>query len=177
MNEIQEKVKMRLSAFRLPIFKEIPDNELYLEQVVQYISMILKPLGEGLITASMISNYVKKKLVDRPVRKFYYRSQIAYLLYITLTKTVFSLDQIGWCISLQKAAADRLEESYEFFRKELERVLHGVCAVQNYGFEPSEEENMAKAMFFNMIVAIANHIYLEQCYLLMEANVSPQGIS
>ena len=56
-------------AFHLPRYFEIPDVGLYLKQVVKYINDILSPLGLPEMTASMISNYVKQGLIDKPVRK------------------------------------------------------------------------------------------------------------
>ena len=64
-NEIIQSIK----DFKLPEYKEIPDTGLYLEQVTQYISEFMKPLEDITITSSMISNYVKKKMIDNPVRK------------------------------------------------------------------------------------------------------------
>ena len=35
------------------------------------------------ITPSMLSNYVKKGYIDRPIKKQYYADQIAYAIYIS----------------------------------------------------------------------------------------------
>ena len=103
---MKETIKQRLAeeirTFRLPRFQEIPDTGLYLEGVTQYISEQLAPLQADAITSSMISNYVKKDLVANPVKKRYYREQIAYLMFITLAKTVLSLDNLSMFIRLQQ---------------------------------------------------------------------------
>ena len=64
--------------FRMPRFREIPNVGLYLEQTVNYINECIGPL-DLTITSSMLSNYVKKGYVDRPVKKQYNAEQIAYL--------------------------------------------------------------------------------------------------
>ena len=59
--------------FRLPRYEEIPNVGLYLEQTTKYIAEYLNPIQEGTLTASMISNYVKKHLIASPVKKQYSR--------------------------------------------------------------------------------------------------------
>lgn len=60
---------MRFSArdYRMPRYKEIPNVGLYLEQTVKYINECLAPI-EISITPSMLSNYVKKGYIDRPIK-------------------------------------------------------------------------------------------------------------
>ena len=65
-------MKKSISDFRLPRYDEIANVGLYLEQVVKYINIYLEPLGKVEITASMISNYVKQKLIDAPLKKQYF---------------------------------------------------------------------------------------------------------
>ena len=103
---MKRDVNPRLSAvveqFHLPRYEQIPNVGLYLEQVTKYISEYLAPLQEGALTGSMISNYVKKGLVDNPVKKQYSREQIAYLIFIAVTKSVLSLDELMLFIMRQK---------------------------------------------------------------------------
>ena len=58
-----------IQSFHLPPYHEIPDVGLYLDQVTRYINDSLQPLGQPPVPASMLSNYVKKGSVARPVRK------------------------------------------------------------------------------------------------------------
>ena len=95
---------MRFSArdYRMPRYKEIPNVGLYLEQTVKYINECLAPI-EISITPSMLSNYVKKGYIDRPIKKQYYADQIAYAIYIVIIKQVLSMDNIASLFVLQKA--------------------------------------------------------------------------
>ena len=65
-----------IEGFQLPRYKEIPNVGLYLEQVAKYINSYLNVLGYADITPSMISNYVKQGLVNKPTGKLYYTDQI-----------------------------------------------------------------------------------------------------
>ena len=59
----KEEIKNLINEFSLPRYNDIPNVGLYLEQVVKYISEYLEPLGSFSLTASMVSNYVKKVLL------------------------------------------------------------------------------------------------------------------
>ena len=80
--------------FQMPRFREIPNVGLYLEQTVQYINDCIAPLDLA-ITSSMLSNYVKKGYVDRPVKKQYNAEQIAYLIFMSIVKQTLSMENIA----------------------------------------------------------------------------------
>ncbi len=103
MNQsIKDDIAASIQNFKLPAYQEIPDVGFYLEQTTQYISEFLKPMPSISITSSMISNYVKKGLIEKPVKKQYHREQIAYLIFIAIAKTVLSLEDIYLLIQIQK---------------------------------------------------------------------------
>jgi len=86
---------------KLPRWTDLPQFDLYMDQVVQYINEILHPLGVGDLTATMVNNYVKKGVVKPPLKKKYERAQIANILIIALLKPVFALDTIAAGIDYQ----------------------------------------------------------------------------
>ena len=59
-----------LRGFALPRWEDFPDLELYMDQMTAHINRYLAfQNDERTVTASMINNYVKAKLIPRPVRK------------------------------------------------------------------------------------------------------------
>ena len=76
----------------------IPDLGLYMDQVITFITRMYEPLyGDqtvGYLSAPMINNYVKSKLIPRPVGKKYSREQIALLAMIVALKQVSSMEDI-----------------------------------------------------------------------------------
>ena len=100
--KIDEKALSSLSSYSLPSFREIPDVGLYLNQCATYINRVFENIDGISITESMISNYVKKKLIPNPVKKQYSRESIAYLIFIAVAKNVMSLDDIQVLLSLQR---------------------------------------------------------------------------
>lgn len=85
-----------LRNFRLPMWEEIPDLGLYMDQVVVLLTRYLDYLPpeikeEKYITASTINNYVRVKAMPEPVKKKYYRTHIAYLIMICTLKQTLSI--------------------------------------------------------------------------------------
>lgn len=120
--EIKQQIGQSVQGFRLPRYQEIPDVGLYLEQATKYICRYLSPILETPLTASMISNYVKRGLLSSPVRKQYSRDQVAYLFFIAVAKNVLSLDALACFLRLQERTYP-LEKAYDYFCRELENLL------------------------------------------------------
>ena len=156
----KEKVTDAIRSFRLPAYDEIPDVGLFLEQVTKYISDILAPLQDANLTSSMISNYVKKKLVTNPVKKQYDREQIAYLIFIAVAKTVLSLENIQLLIGLQKQSYTP-KRAYEYFRREFENLLFWVFGLKETPDVVGVDHTEEKVMLRNTIMAVVHKVYLE----------------
>jgi hypothetical protein len=151
-----------MNDFHMPRYHEIPDVGLYMEQAIKYINGCLKPL-EISITASMVSNYVKKGYIDRPVRKQYYSDQIAYLLFIAVAKQTLSMENISALFGLQKQTYS-LERAYNYFCCELEGMLESVFDSTQKPPEEEREMPFAKQTLRSVIIAISHIIYLNYCF-------------
>ena len=165
---MKDRMAAAVREFHLPKYEEIPNVGLYLEQVTKYISEYLAPLEDVNITASMISNYVKRKLVENPVKKQYYREQIAYLIFIAVTKNVLSLDNLRIFIEIQKRTYDS-KTAYDYFCEELENLLFFVFRIREY---PSVEDTRAtdeKIMLRNTIITVAHQTYLDMFFKIIQS--------
>ena len=95
-----------------PKWDEIPDLDLYLDQVLLYVNNVcgssFSAADKGL-TASMINNYVKNGYIAKPVKKKYQRRQVARLIAITTLKTVFSIQEISATLNMLHKEADSRE--------------------------------------------------------------------
>ena len=105
------------TAFSYPKWAEIPNIDLYLDQVLLYVNQVCAPIStdkdKGL-TASMINNYVKHGYLTKPDKKKYQRQQIARLIAITTLKSVFSIQEIAHTLNtLQiQASSDQLYDAF-----------------------------------------------------------------
>ena len=155
MNEIQEK----LLAFHCPRWEELPDVELYVDQMVSYIERHLSVLDIGqeghFITASMINNYVKMKLIPAPVKKKYGIRQLARLIVVCSLKRDFSISELFKMMSIELA---RFENRiiYNLFCEEMERTIrHVFLGEQIAPPGPTSEEAIVRAV----MTAFANKLY------------------
>lgn len=84
--------------FSLPTWDELPAIELYMDQVVMFLTQQLEPyLGGKPMTASTINNYVRTKVMPAPTKKRYSRLHLAYLIMICTLRqsmTIASIQQI-----------------------------------------------------------------------------------
>ena len=151
-----------MEEFRLPRYNEIPNVGLYLDQVTKYIDDYLSPIAQPL-TSSMISNYVKKKIIDNPIKKQYYREQIIYLFFIAMAKSVLSLEDIKLMIHMQKMTYSG-EEAYNYFVHELENTLKIVFSGSNDFKDVGEQKSSEKTMLRNTVIAISHKVYLDVCF-------------
>ncbi|MGW9908395.1 DUF1836 domain-containing protein [Streptococcus sp. 151470009-6] len=105
------------SIFSYPKWEDIPNIDLYLDQVLLYVNQVCAPISpdkdKGL-TASMVNNYVKHGYLTKPDKKKYQRKQIARLIAITTLKSVFSIQEIAQTLnSLQtQASSDQLYDAF-----------------------------------------------------------------
>lgn len=160
--ETKLQISQSLREFRLPRFNEIPNVGLYLEQAVKYVHEYLSPLGDFALTPSMISNYVKKGLIDKPTKKLYGREQIAYLFFIAVAKSILSLDALTGFIQVQQSTYP-LPQAYDYFCSQLEGLLAFTFELSDNVEICGEDSSHEKRLLFTCIMAAVQKIYLEKC--------------
>ena len=105
------------TTFSYPKWEEIPNINLYLDQVLLYVNQICPPASpdkEKGLTASMVNNYVKHGYISKPEKKKYQRKQIARLIAITTLKSVFSIQEIAQTLNTLQTETNS-EELYNAF--------------------------------------------------------------
>ncbi|MBP2622393.1 DUF1836 domain-containing protein [Streptococcus oricebi] len=86
-----------MTSFSFPKWEDLPELDLYLDQVLLYVNQINNQAFEGqekALTASMVNNYVKHGHLPKPIKKKYSRHQVARLIILTALKPVFSIQDI-----------------------------------------------------------------------------------
>ena len=103
-----ERVYNEIGRYRPVPWEQIPDLGLYMDQVITFITRAYEPLyGEstkGYLSAPMINNYVKNKLIPRPTGKKYSRLQIAMLFMIVALKRVCTMEDIREMLRVEDEA-------------------------------------------------------------------------
>lgn len=125
-----------LLNYHLPRFNELPELELYIDQVIcvlqKHLAIFAKNEEVPVITPSMINNYVKQDVMKAPVKKKYDRNHIAHLLVIYILKRSMSISEIKESIEIMEKKYS-IEEAYNMFCEELEKAL-------KYTFDPENNE-------------------------------------
>lgn len=158
--EIKDRIASSVEDFHLPDYREIPNVGLYLEQVTKYVAEYVEPLTGITITSSMISNYVKKKIISNPVKKMYDRDQIAYIIFVAIAKSVLSLENIQRMIKIQQECYS-CQDAYNYFCTELENYIRYVYGLLDSPTTIGKDETDEKILLRKLIIAIANTNYME----------------
>ena len=163
----KDAIKASIEPFQLPEYEEIPDMGLYLEQTTKFVAEYLSPLQSISLTSSMVSNYVKQGILEKPVKKLYSREQIAYLFFIATAKTVLSLEDIQLLIQLQRNTYD-VETAYQYFCREFENILCFIFGLKDSMEEIGVDSTDEKTMLRNTIITVAHKIYLDKCFRALQ---------
>ena len=158
---MNEEYRRRLAKyvvdFRLPRYRELPDIGLHLEQVTRYVARYVP----GPLTGSMVSNYVKQKLIPGPRKKSDSRDSIAYLIFLSYIKTVMPLEDIRLMMQVQKSSY-QLQVAYDYFCDELENLLQYVCGLKEAPAVIGTTSSQEKELLRTALLSITYKIYLEQ---------------
>ncbi|MBR6675709.1 MAG: DUF1836 domain-containing protein [Clostridia bacterium] len=160
-NDIKGLFAEKVQDFRLPAYSELPSTGLYLEQVTKYINGLISPLGFAPLTPSMISNYVKKGVIDSPVKKQYYAEHIAYLIFVGMGKNVVSIDEISYIYDYQKTIYP-CDVAYDYFCTELLNVLRYNAGLQDEMENVGTTNTELKLMLRSVIICLSHLIFVTE---------------
>lgn len=118
-----------ISKYHIPRWGELPDIELYMDQVITFIEKNIRIFSdessEKVITPSMVNNYVKLRLIPKPIKKRYNKVHLAYLIAISILKQVMTIEEIRDGIIFQ-AKINGKKGAYNLFCEEQERALKSI---------------------------------------------------
>ena len=163
MNQIDLDLIMKI---HMPRWNELPEIDLYLDQVVNYIEKYLGQYTvnkeDKIITKTMINNYVKLGIMPAPEKKKYSRSHIAYLIVICVLKQVYSISDIGKLISLTIQCFE-LSKAYNRFCANLEVSVKNVFTRKE--FPNVEKMTEEQYLLKNVVQSVADKMYVEFTFL------------
>lgn len=146
--------------YRCPRWDELPDIELYMDQVLSVLERKLKIFAEPdekIITSTMINNYVKQKVIKPPLNKRYDRYHLAYFYVICVLKRIFSVGEI--CVGIAKLhRAYRTAQAYDIFCDELEFALRTVFSGET-DTRAMPSEGTGELIVRTAAMAFANFMY------------------
>ena len=180
--ELEEELKIwteNIRAFHLPRWRELPEIELYMDQVLNYVERVLGVFSDGeskLVTSSMINNYVKQELIRAPENKKYDKYSLAAIFIICLFKRILSINEIDELIRTRKGDRDEGRDAvYDAFAADLENALRA--------FIPPDAERMRATTaridgvdpYAVTLIAFVNHVYAKKLIELERKNKILEG--
>ena len=165
----------KFQDFHMPRYDEIPDIDLYMDQLLAYIDKVLSPLlihsTEKVLTTSMVNNYVKQGILPATVKKRYSREHVIILMEICLAKQIYSIQEIGKLISVQHAIFDT-KNSYNYICTELENALKSTFANEPLIKDSGSSNKEARLLVRNTVIAFAHKLHTQMmCDELYNENV------
>lgn len=163
---MQENLDTMIMKIHIPRWNELPEIDLYLDQVVNYLEKYLKQYStnrdDKIITKTMINNYVKQGILPAPEKKKYNKTHLAYLMVICVLKQVYSISDIGKLISLTIQYFE-ISKAYNRFCANLEISIKNVFTRKEFPHieKMTEEQYLLK----NVVQSVADKLYVEMKFL------------
>ena len=138
-----------LNAFSFKKYEELPDIELYMDQVVTFLEKQIKIFQNSSldkqITSSMINNYVKGEVVAAPIAKKYNREHLAAIEEVITLKQVLSIAEVKQV--LNERYKDNPEKG-EIFNSFNELQTEKITSIVNEAFKHLNDidDNDTKAL-------------------------------
>ena len=153
----KENFETQKSGFRLPRWEELPDIELYMDQVITLMGKYFGGLSlsdEPFLTSSMINNYVKNEIIPAPVKKKYSRTHLFRLIIICMMKQVLPINDIGMMIdSLLKTKSEA--EVLNLFAQQYESEYLNTTKMLDENTEKRSAESEEAALSLSVMHAAA----------------------
>ncbi len=99
VEDLLNSIKASLDRIEYIRAEDIPDIELYMDQVTTFMGAHLKnttrnPESDKILTKTMINNYAKNNLLPPPVKKKYTKDHVLLLIFIYYYKGILSISDI-----------------------------------------------------------------------------------
>ena len=165
--------------------EEIPDIDLYMDQVTTFLDEKLKSSArnpkdeETLVTKTMINNYAQTEVIPAPVRKKYSRDHLFLIIFVYYYKNFLQINDVKTLLDpirenfldakgefgiedVYKEVFDNLHET--FVKIEADVTKDYEEAMKSFENAPESEREYLK--IFNLISKISTDIYVKK--LLVE---------
>ena len=178
--EILEELMRKLNQLSYVKPEEIPNIDLYMDQVLSFINertryLSRNPKEDKLFTKTMINNYAKTKILPPPVKKKYSKEHILLLLLIYYFKGVISVSDTGELLGIvnnkffQNSEDIAFEDIYrEIFKLEageidfLKKDIEQKFQISEETFENASEENRDFLKTFAFICLLSYDVFMKK---------------
>jgi len=155
-----EKLRELAEQLKFPDYNGFPDIELYMDQVLDFLSRSKTSLrDDDRLSSAMVNNYIKADILPRARGKKYSREHLVHLAVILRLKQVLSVKDTGALIKADKQDKSD-EEFYESFRSMVESSAREISEKA-----VTSDENLAEVA---MRLAVESYLYKITCEYLID---------
>ena len=155
-----------MENYNLPSWEELPDMELYMDQLVslvkRYLSLFPEDEQNPVVTPSIINNYVRLKVMPAPERKRYTRRHVAYTIMICALKQTMTLTEIQKVIppdleekQIRQLYSDfvrKITTATQLFMDQVRETAYQVLVPENdHGCESLVLHSAVTSMFYKLL--------------------------
>lgn len=165
---MEELVKLKNSLLKeRPVeWNSLPDIELYMDQLINYMPrQQVAYRKDAPLTAAMVNNYIKDGLIPHPNGKRYSRDHLAMLTAVCICKQVLSVKDISLVLSEELKGA----ECQEFYSKLIEILDENLIETSEMIPEDIEESKLSDAVLKLAIASYANKLACEHLLDIMRS--------
>ena len=158
---IVQRTIREILEYRCPRYEQLPDIPLYSDQIVDSLTRLTAPLlgpDEHVITAPMINNYVKQRLLPPPEKKRYGREHLALLYCIALLKQTFSISEISAMLQIQTRSYP-FPVAYNYFCRELESALQAAFSTREFAPSCASQVTPESELVRTAALSIAHKLF------------------
>ncbi|MEG2144552.1 MAG: DUF1836 domain-containing protein [Oscillospiraceae bacterium] len=153
-----------ITEFKMPAYSELPEIDIYRDQLIAYTEKVLAPLKSGsdpFITCSMINNYVNAHIIPPTEKKRYNKEHIAYVLSICIFKQIYSMAEIDKIVNVQ-LQNNNVEASYNYFCRELEGALKSVFTLTDFQNDSARGNMTERYIIRHSVMAFALKLHTQK---------------
>ena len=153
---------------------EIPDIDLYMDQVTTFMDSHLKDMrrhpGDKVLTKTMINNYAKNNLLPPPVKKKYSKDHMLMLVFIYYFKNLLSFSDIE-----ELFLEDIYNEVFTLEKGEMDNLKSDVAAKfaraqDTFSDAPVDDKDREYLKLFAFICELSFDVYLKTQMIEMIAD-------
>ncbi|NLP45570.1 MAG: DUF1836 domain-containing protein [Epulopiscium sp.] len=128
------------SCFKTIPISEIPDIDLYMDQVTTFMEDKLEGFKrteeDKILTKTMINNYTKNNIIPSPIKKKYSKKHMMLLILTYHMKQILSIGDIHYLLSpiTEKVDMEKITP------KQIEKLYHNFLEIQSKEYATFSEE-------------------------------------
>lgn len=169
-----EKLRVLADQLKFPDYNGFPDIELYMDQVLDFLSRSKTSLrDDDRLSSAMVNNYIKADILPRARGKKYSREHLVYLSVILRLKQVLSVKDTGYLIKTAKQGKSD-EVFFESFRSLVETSAKEISE-KALNSEESPSEIAMRLAVESYMCKIASEYILDNVSLYAEPEPPKAG--